>query len=176
MAKPYVQKPTKKAEKMLKQEQEYDSVIVDLARVTRVMAGGKRMRFRACVAAGNHRGKIGVGVAKGADVTIAVNKATNAAKKKMIVVPIVDETIPHKVYVKFNAARILMRPAKRGKGVKAGGVVRIMCELAGVGNIVSKILGTNNKLNNAKAVIEAFKSLKSPVVIKKEDSDKSNKQ
>ena len=145
-------------------QDDIDSAIIDLARVTRVMAGGKRMRFRATVAVGDHKGKIGVGVAKGADVSIAVNKATNVAKKNLIVVPLVNETIPHEVLVKFNAARILMKPAKHGTGVKAGGVVRMMCDLAGVNNIVSKILGTNNKVNNAKAVLKAFASLKKPFV------------
>lgn len=141
-------------------EDDIDSAIIDLARVTRVMAGGKRMRFRAAVAVGDHKGRVGLGIAKGADVTIAVNKATIAAKKNMIVCALVNETIPHEVFIKFNAAKVLLKPAKHGTGVKAGGVVRVMCDLAGINNIVSKILGTNNKINNAKAVLKGLASLK----------------
>ena len=134
--------------------------IVDIARVTRVMAGGKRMRFRACVALGNKKGKIALGLAKGADVTIAVTKAVNKAKKEFIDVPIVNSTIPHQIYHKYEAAKVLLKPASRGRGVIAGGAVRIILEFAGVENIASKNLGTNNKVNVAKCTIEALKNLK----------------
>ncbi|MCK5211561.1 30S ribosomal protein S5 [Candidatus Parcubacteria bacterium] len=139
---------------------EYEQRIVDIARVTRVMAGGKRMRFRACVAVGNRKGKIGVGLDKGADVSIAVNKAVNQAKKNMIDVPIVNETVPHEIYHKMGAAKVLLKPARKGKGVIAGGAVRIILELAGVKNITSKILGTNNSVNVAKCTIEALDNIK----------------
>jgi small subunit ribosomal protein S5 len=141
-------------------DEEFEQRIVDLARVTRVMAGGKRMRFRACVALGNKKGKIGIGIAKGADVTFAVTKAVNKAKKKLIDVPIINDTIPHEIYQKLGAAKIVFKPARKGRGVIAGGVVRIILELAGIRNITSKILGTNNKVNNAKCVIEALNKLK----------------
>lgn len=157
-------KPFKKAEK------EFDQRIVDLARVTRVMAGGKRMRFRASVAIGDHKGRCGFGVAKGADVTIAINKAVNKAKKAMIKVPIINETIPHRLLIKRGAAKILLNPAPRGTGVKAGGAVRIVLELAGVPNITAKILGTNNKMNNVKALMVAFSQFK--YVPKKNKSEK----
>ena len=136
--------------------------MIDVARVTRVMAGGKRMRFRACVALGNKKGTVGIGVAKGADVTLAVNKAATKARKNMITVPIVNETIPHAITSKAGAAIILFKPARKGSGIIAGGSVRIILELAGINNITSKILGTNNKLNNAKCVIKALSSLKQP--------------
>ncbi len=139
---------------------DFDQRILDIARVTRVMAGGKRMRFRACVAVGDKKGKIGVGVAKGADVTIAVNKAVNKAKRTMIDVPMVNDTIPHEIYNKFGAAKLIFKPTKTGRGVIAGGVVRVVLELAGIKNITSKILGTNNKLNNAKCTVEALSRLK----------------
>lgn len=139
---------------------EFDQQIVDLARVTRVMAGGKRMRFRACVAVGDKKGNVGIGLAKGADVAIAVSKAVLKAKKNIVHAPMINETIPHEVYCKFGAAKILLKPARKGRGVIAGGVVRIVLELAGIKNITSKILGTNNKVNNAKCVIEALKMLK----------------
>ncbi len=152
----------------------FDQRILDLARVTRVMAGGKRMRFRACVAIGDKKGKIGIGIAKGADVTIAVNKAVNKAKKELVDVSIVNDTIPHEIYNKFGAAKILFKPAKKGKGVIAGGVVRVVLELAGIKNISSKILGTNNKVSNAKCTIEALGNLKKVEV--KKDLKKNNKQ
>jgi len=148
---------------------EFEQRIVDIARVTRVMAGGKRMRFRACVAVGNKKGKIAVGLAKGADVTLAVTKAVNMAKKNIIDVPIVNDTIPHEVFTKLGAAKILLKPASKGWGVIAGGVVRIVLELAGVKNISSKILGSRNKVNNARCTIAALSSLKKTENKKTED-------
>lgn len=144
--------------------EEFEQKMIDIARVTRVMAGGKRMRFRACVAIGNRKGRVAIGLAKGADVTLAITKAVNKAKKDFIDVPIVNETIPHEVYQKFGAAKILFKPAKRGRGIIAGGAVRIVLELSGVKNVTSKILGTGNKVNNVKCAIEALKSLKRPEV------------
>ncbi|MBU4217308.1 30S ribosomal protein S5 [Candidatus Parcubacteria bacterium] len=153
-------------------KEEFEQRIVDLARVTRVMAGGKRMRFRACVAIGDKNGRIGIGLDKGADVTIAISKAVNQAKKVMIEVPIVNDTIPHDVYMKTGAAKILLKPAKQGKGIIAGGAARIIFDLAGIKNISSKILGTTNKVSIARNVIEALSSLRKvdkKVVVKKEE-------
>lgn len=137
----------------------FEQKIIDLARVTRVMAGGKRMRFRACIAIGDSKGRVAIGVAKGADVTIAISKSVLKAKKEIIKVPIVNGTIPYEVRKKFKAAKIMLKPASKGTGVKAGGAVRIVLELAGVPNVVGKILGSNNKINNVKAAIEALKEL-----------------
>ena len=142
--------------------EEFEQKMLDIARVTRVMAGGKRMRFRACVAIGNKKGRVAIGLAKGADVTGAVTKAVNKAKKEFIDIPIVNETIPHEIYQKLGAAKILIKPAKKGRGIIAGGVVRIVLELSGIKNVTSKILGTGNKVNNAKCIIEALKNLKRP--------------
>lgn len=153
--------------------EEFDQRILDIARVTRVMQGGKRMSFRACVALGDRRGNIGTGMGKGADVTMAVNKAVNQAKKHMMKVCIVNDTIPHEVYSRVGAAKILFKPAPKGRGVKAGGVCRVILELAGIKNISSKILGTNNKINNARCTIEALKQLKN-VEYKKKDGDVKN--
>lgn len=153
-------KKRKKSFERDKPQDEFEQKIVDLARVTRVMAGGKRMRFRACVAIGNKKGKIGIGLAKGADVTLAVAKAVAKARKELIDVSIVNDTIPHEIYQKTGAAKILFKPASKGKGVIAGGAVRIILELAGVTNITSKILGTNNKVSIAKCTIEALSNLK----------------
>ena len=140
---------------------EFESKLLDLARVTRVAAGGRRFRFRAVVVVGNKMGKVGVGVAKGLDVAQAVEKATRLAKKNLVEVPIVKDTIPHEVFAKFGPARVLLKPKRKGRGLIAGGTVRIICTLSGIKNISSKILGrTRNKLNNAMATIEALKKLK----------------
>jgi small subunit ribosomal protein S5 len=144
------------------EKEEFESKLLDLARVTRVSAGGRRFRFRATVVVGNKEGKIGVGVAKGADVAQAVEKATRLAKKNLVDVPIVEDTIPHQVSSKFGAAKVLLKPQRKGRGLVAGGTVRVICTLAGIKNISSKVLGrTGNKLNNAQATIRALKMLKS---------------
>ena len=139
---------------------EFDQVIVDIARVTRVMAGGKRMRFRACVLVGDRKGRVGTAVAKGADVTLAVNKAATKARKHLITVPVVYETVPHRVDCKFGAARVMIKPAPKGTGVIAGGAMRSVFDLAGISNVVAKSLGSKNKINNVRATIEALKLLK----------------
>ncbi|MDP2709235.1 MAG: 30S ribosomal protein S5 [bacterium] len=154
--------------------EEFEQKMIDIARVTRVMAGGKRMRFRACVAIGNKKGRVAIGLAKGADVTGAVTKAVNKAKKDFIDVPIVNETIPHEIYQKLGAAKILFKPANKGRGIIAGGAVRIVLELTGIKNVSSKILGTNNKVNNVKCTIAALKNLKRGEV-KKSKEEKENK-
>jgi len=144
-----------------KSKESFESKLLDLARVTHVRAGGKRLRFRAAVVVGNGAGKVGLGVGKGRDVQQAVEKATRLAKKNLIEVPLVEGTIPHETYAKFGAAEVLLRPQKRGRGLVAGGTVRIVCLLAGIKDISSKILGrTGNKINNAKATIAALKKLR----------------
>ena len=142
-------------------KEEFESKLLDLARVVRVAAGGRRFRFRAVVVTGNKEGKVGVGVAKGVDVAQAVEKATRLSKKNLIAVPIVEDTIPHEIQAKFGPAKVLLKPQRKGRGLVAGGTVRIICTLAGIKNISSKILGrTGNKLNNARATILALSKLK----------------
>lgn len=153
-------------------QDEFESKIIDLARVTRVMAGGKRMSFRACVIVGDKKGRIGMGVKKGADVQLAVQKATNYAKKRLIQVPIVEGSIPHTVEYRSKGAIVLLKPAKEGTGLIAGGAVRVALEMAGVQNIVSKMKGSNNKINNLAAVIEALGSLSTKDAMKKQLKDK----
>ncbi len=144
-----------------KPKDEFESKLLDLARVTRVSAGGRRFRFRAVVVVGNKNSKVGVGVAKGSDVAQAIEKATRLAKKNLVEVPIVEDTISHEVIAKFGAARVLLKPQRKGRGLVAGGTVRVICTLAGIRNISSKVLGrTGNKLNNAMATIKALKELK----------------
>lgn len=147
------------------EKSEFDSNILDLARVTRVTEGGKHLSFRACVVIGDRHGRVGFGVEKGKDVQIGVDKATRKAKKNMIKVPIVNETIPHQVCVKFKAAKVMLKPAPRGSGIIAGGAVRVVLDLAGVPNVSSKILGkTKNKITIVKATFEALKALRQPMV------------
>jgi small subunit ribosomal protein S5 len=144
-----------------KESSEFDSKLLDLARVTRVTKGGKQLRFKAVIVMGDKIKRVGIGVAKGLDVQQAVEKATRLAKKNMMEVPIVNETIPHEVYAKFGSAKVLLRPQRKGRGLVAGGTVRIVCALGGIKNISSKILGrTGNKLNNSMATILALKQIK----------------
>ncbi len=144
----------------IREKTEFEQRVIEIARVTRVMAGGKRMRFRACMVIGDGKGKIGYALAKGADVTLAINKAIRKAKKDMIKVKISDGTIAHRIIVKFKAAKILLKPAPPGTGIIAGGSVRAVLELSGIKNIVSKMLGSHSKINNVQAVFKALKSLK----------------
>jgi small subunit ribosomal protein S5 len=144
-----------------KPRDDFEARIIDLARVTRVMAGGKRMRFRACVVVGDKKGQLGVGIMKGADVQFAVAKATEKAKRHLIRVKLYEGTIPHRIEQKYASAVVLLKPAKQGTGVIAGGPVRVMMELAGIPNIVSKMKGSGNKINNVMAVMEALQNLKS---------------
>jgi len=147
--------------KRFEKKDDFDSKLLDLARVTRVTKGGRRLRFRAGVVVGDKRGKVGFGLSKGADVSRAVEKATRMAKKNIIIVPIINETIPYPVSAKFGAAVVLLKPQIKGRGLVAGGTTRIICHLAGIKNISAKKLGrTSNKINNAKATIEALKKLK----------------
>ncbi|NTU98603.1 30S ribosomal protein S5 [Candidatus Falkowbacteria bacterium] len=155
--------------------EEFEQKIVDLARVTRVMAGGKRMRFRACVCVGDKKGRVGVGLAKGLDVTAAISKAATKAKKELVNVPIVNGTIPHEIKHKEGAAVILFKPASTGRGIIAGGAVRMVLELSGIHNITCKTLGTSNKVNNAKCVIAALAALKQPAKKAKSETAKVEK-
>ncbi len=150
-----------------REKSEFDQKVVEVKRVTRVMAGGKRMRFRALVVIGDHKGKVGMGLKKGMDVSNSVEKAVNSAKKNLITLSLVNDTIPHIVKVKYKSSILVLKPAKPGSGVIAGGAVRQVFELAGVKNVVSKMLGSNNKVNNVRAVFEAFRKLKSKVEISK---------
>ena len=140
--------------------QEFEQEIIELARVTRVMAGGKRMRFRACVVVGDRKGRVGYGIAKGQDVSMAIAKASTQAKKNIFTVALVDSrTIPHEVTVKYKAARIFLKPAKEGTGMKAGGALRKVLDLAGVIDITSKMHGSHNKINNVRATFKALEHL-----------------
>lgn len=146
--------------KTKREKPEYDQKLLDLARVTRVVKGGRRFRFRAVLVIGNRKGKVGVGVGKGADVSDAIKKAFDDGKKNIIVIKTHENTIPHNVFYKQGSARIILKPAKEGRGIVAGGAVRAVVEFAGIKDIVSKSLGTANKLNVARATLAALNSFK----------------
>lgn len=146
--------------KFKKEKSEFDQAVIDIARVTRVMAGGKRMRFRACVVVGDRKGRVGMGLAKGADVSAAVQKAQRQAEKHVIKINLAGETIAHEVRLKDGSARLVLKPAPAGTGIISGGAVRTVLELAGIKNVVSKVLGTDNKINNVRAALKALASLK----------------
>ena len=141
-----------------KEKPEYEQKLLDLARVTRVVKGGRRFRFRATLVIGNRKGRVGVGVGKGADVTDAIKKAFDDGKKNMINVDVNKNTIPHDMFIKSGSAKIMLKPAPEGRGIVAGGAVRAVVDLAGIKDIVSKSLGTANKLNVARATIEALRT------------------
>lgn len=146
---------------MKARKSEFEEQVVDLRRVTRVMAGGKRFRFRATVIIGDGKGRVGVGIAKGLDVETSINKARAKAKNNIIGIDIKNGTIAHEVKAKYSAAQVLLKPAPEGHGLMAGGSPRLVLKLAGVRDVTAKCLGnTNNKLTNALAAIEALKKLK----------------
>ena len=138
---------------------EFEEVVINIDRVARVVKGGRRFRFKALVVVGNRKNKVGVGVAKGADVQAAIAKATAIAKKHLVTIPVVNETIPHDMEVKLSGARVLIKPAAPGTGIIAGGVVRAVIGVTGIRNLLSKSLGSTNKVNIAYATVEALASL-----------------
>lgn len=141
------------------EEKQFDERTLHIDRVARVVKGGRRFRFRALVVVGDRKHKVGIGTAKGADVTAAVSKATEVAKKHMITVSLYKGTLPHEIEAKVSGAHILLKPASAGTGLIAGGVVRTILEVAGVSNALSKSLGSNNKTNTAYATIAALDAL-----------------
>ena len=142
--------------------EEFKEKVLDMRRVTRVVAGGKRFRFRCTIVLGDEKGRIGIGVAKGVDVQQAVAKAKADAKKHIMIIALKDgRTIAHEVTAKYSAAKVLLKPASAGHGLRAGGSVRFVLAFAGIKDATGKILGrTPNKLTNAMATIEALKMLK----------------
>ncbi|MDR0608069.1 MAG: 30S ribosomal protein S5 [Candidatus Peribacteria bacterium] len=150
-----------RGEKREKTKKEFDELLLEVRRVTRVTTGGRRMSFRATILVGNKKGKIGLGISKGNDVAGAVSKATNEAYKALFEVPITKgDTVPYPLELKYKSARVRLLPASQGTGLKAGSSIRSVLELAGYSNILSKMIGSNNKLNNALATIQALASYK----------------
>lgn len=143
-------------------QDEFENKLLHVARVARVTAGGRRFRFRAVVVVGDKNGRVGVGVDKGKDVQFAVEKAVRNAKKNLLNVPMTKQgTIPYEVYGKSGSSTVFLKPAPEGRGIIAGGAVRAVCDLAGYKSIIGKIISrSGNKLNNARAAIEALKKIK----------------
>lgn len=137
----------------------YEELVINIDRVARVVKGGRRFRFKALVVVGDRKNKVGVGVSKGQDVQTAIAKAADVAKKNMITIPVSGDTIPHDAEVKVAGAQVLIKPAAPGTGIIAGGVVRSIIGVTGIRNMLSKSLGSTNKVNIAYATIDALRSL-----------------
>ena len=169
----------RKADAMVKEQKEFEEEVLQIDRVTRVVKGGRRLRFRATVAIGDKKGRVGVGVGKASEVVTGIQKAVSKAKANLIKVPITKgDTIPHAVRVKYKAAEMMVMPASPGTGVIAGGSLRKVLHLAGVKNVLSKNLGSRNTLVTAQAAIKALKELR-PVRegdAKKEVKEESKQQ
>ncbi len=152
-----VSKYSRKTEEKL---EEFKDKVVQIDRVARVVKGGRRFRFRAIVVVGDEEGKVGIGVGRGTEVILAIKKAKAKALKNIIFVQRVGTTIPHEIQVSFGGAKVFLKPASEGTGVIAGGAVRAVVELAGIKDILSKILGSASKVNNVQAAHLALKKLK----------------
>jgi small subunit ribosomal protein S5 len=142
------------------QPKEFEEKVIAIDRVARVVQGGRRFRFRATVVVGDGKGRVGVGVGKGGEVMSAISKAVARAKTQIITVPLKEHTIPHEIQVKFAGAIVLLKPASAGTGVIAGGAVRNVVEVAGIRDLLTKSLGSSNKVNNAYATAMALSQLK----------------
>ena len=152
----------KKSDSKIQSKSDFEQKLIDIRRVARVVAGGRRFSFRATLVIGNRKGEVGVGVGKGADTALAIEKAFRKAKKNSILVALTEDySIPHKVEAKFGSAKVLIKPNVKGGGLVAGGAVRTVLDLAGVKNATAKILSSSkNKINNARATIKALRQLK----------------
>ena len=155
-----------------KQENELKEKVVALNRVTKVVKGGRHMRFSAVVVVGNGNGKVGVGNGKAAEVPDAIKKAIQEAKKNLVEVPIVNTTVPHEYVGTFGSAKVMLKPAEVGTGIIAGGSVRPVMELAGYKNIRTKVIGTNNPRNVVYATIEGLKAMQTVEMVAKKRGKK----
>ncbi|HEU4830843.1 MAG TPA: 30S ribosomal protein S5 [Candidatus Saccharimonadales bacterium] len=138
---------------------QFEELVINIDRVSRVVKGGRRFRFKALVVVGDNKNKVGIGVAKGADVQAAIAKATDVAKKHLITIAIEKNSIPHDAEVRFSGAQVLIKPAAPGTGIIAGGVVRSIIGVTGIRDLLTKSLGSTNKVNIAYATIDALKSV-----------------
>lgn len=147
-----------------REPKEFDERVLEVARVSRVVKGGRRIRFRATVAIGDHKGRVGIGIGKATEVGVAVQKATAKAKKNLVTIPIINGTIPYEIIASYGAARVMLKPASSGSSIVAGGAVRSIIELSGITDIMTKILGSRGLINNATAVINGLTSFKPSIV------------
>lgn len=149
-----------------KEVKEFDERVIEIKRVSRVVKGGRRIRFRVLIVIGDKKGKIGYGIAKGNEITVAIQKAVTKAKKDMITVPVINGTIPYELNTELGSSKIFMKPASQGTSVVAGGVIRVIAELAGIHDLLSKVIGSPNKVNNVKVTFKALSSFDPEIVEK----------
>ena len=168
-------KPQRKNMRRKREPKEFEEEVIQVDRVTRVVKGGRRLRFRATVVIGDKKGRVGYGIGKSTEVQLAIQKAVTKAKKNLINVPLYDGSVPHTIQRKFKSSVVLLKPANEGTGIIAGGAVRKMLDLAGVKNVLSKSLGSNNRLNTTKATYVALKALKERPE-KETDQEKAKKK
>lgn len=149
----------KRRERKQKQQDEFDDKVLEIRRVVRVVKGGKRFSFRAVVVVGDRKGRVGVGTGKGSDVVGSIQKGKSSARKNLIHIELHDNrTLPYDIEAKYSAARVRLKPVRKGHGLVAGGAARVVLELVGVQDISAKIIGaTNNKLSNAMATMKALR-------------------
>lgn len=153
------EKREKRRERERDEREELDERVVHIARTAKVVKGGRRFAFRAVVVVGDQKGRVGVGVGKAREVPDAIRKASDRARKAMVVIPLLGTTIPHQVQSDFGAGKVMLKPASPGTGVIAGGGVRAVVEAAGVKDILSKSLGSGNILNVVQATFAALQTL-----------------
>lgn len=146
---------------------EFEETVVQINRISKKTKGGNQIRFSALLVVGDKKGKVGVGLAKAHDVRNAIRKSIEAAKRKMIMVPLAGTTIPYSVHEKFSAAKVLLKPAPPGSGIIAGGPMRVVLEAAGIRDAVGKILGTKNKISNVYATLKALETISELVEMKR---------
>ena len=145
-----------------REEQEYDERVVDISRVSKVVRGGRRFGFRTVVVVGDGRGRVGIGIGKAGDVASSIGKGFERARRDMIEVPLVGSTISHQVISEYAAAKVMLKPASPGTGVVAGGGARAVLEACGIGDVLSKSLGSSTVLNVVRATFEGLKQLRDP--------------
>ncbi len=140
-------------------QSEFSETVIEIKRISKKTKGGNSIRFSALVVVGDKKGKVGLGLAKAADVSSAIQKSISSAKRRMFLAPLKGTTIPYSINEKFSAARVMIKPAPNGSGIIAGGAIRVVLEAAGIQNAVGKILGTKNKASNVYATLNALKKL-----------------